>query len=92
MSAATRTSVSPETETLTGNDPHWRVTVHNDPVNLIGYVVLVFQKVLAMKRPEAVSHMMEVHTLGHSIVWTGAREPSGTARARTPGLASPRHP
>ncbi len=74
--SATKTRVSPATETDTALDPRWRVTVHNDPVNMMQYVVLVFKKVLAMNNEDAIRHMMEVHTLGRSIVWTGSLEPA----------------
>ena len=74
--SATKTVTSPETGTDTAHAPRWLVTVHNDPVNLMGYVVLVFKKVLGMNQEDAVKHMMEVHTQGRSIVWSGDREPA----------------
>ena len=52
----------------------WNVVVHNDPVNLMSYVTMVFQKVFGYSRDRATRHMLEVHHLGRSIVWTGARE------------------
>lgn len=52
----------------------WNVVVHNDPVNLMSYVVRTFQKVFGFPREKAEKHMMEVHELGRSIVWTGERE------------------
>ncbi|MBM3856679.1 MAG: ATP-dependent Clp protease adapter ClpS [Verrucomicrobia bacterium] len=52
----------------------WQVIVHNDPVNLMSYVTMVFQKVFGFKKAIAEKHMMEVHTQGRSIVWVGLRE------------------
>lgn len=52
----------------------WQVIVHNDPVNLMSYVTMVFQKVFGFKKAIAEKHMMEVHTQGRSIVWVGPRE------------------
>lgn len=52
----------------------WNVVVHNDPVNLMVYVTLVFRKVFGFSREKAESHMLEVHHRGRSIVWSGARE------------------
>jgi ATP-dependent Clp protease adaptor protein ClpS len=52
----------------------WNVIVHNDPVNLMSYVTMVFQKVFGYSRDRATRHMLEVHHLGRSIVWSGARE------------------
>jgi ATP-dependent Clp protease adaptor protein ClpS len=50
------------------------VIVHNDPITLMSYVVMVFQKLFSYPYPKAYRLMMEVHNLGRSIVWTGARE------------------
>ena len=52
----------------------WNVVVHNDPVNLMSYVTRVFQKVLGFSRELAEKHMLEVHTRGRSVVWSGERE------------------
>jgi ATP-dependent Clp protease adaptor protein ClpS len=52
----------------------WNVVVHNDPVNLMVYVTLIFRKVFGFSREKAESHMLEVHHRGRSIVWSGARE------------------
>jgi ATP-dependent Clp protease adaptor protein ClpS len=37
-------------------------------------VTRVFQKVFGYSHARAEKHMLEVHNLGRSIVWTGARE------------------
>lgn len=55
-------------------DLPWNVVVHNDPVNLMSYVTMVFQRVFGYDRDRAQRHMLEVHNDGRSIVWTGARE------------------
>ena len=55
-------------------DAPWNVVVHNDPVNLMSYVALVFRRVFGFPRDRAEKHMLEVHNLGRSIVWTGSRE------------------
>jgi ATP-dependent Clp protease adaptor protein ClpS len=52
----------------------WSVIVHNDPVNLMSYVTMVFQRVFGYDREKARKHMLEVHQLGRSIVWSGERE------------------
>ena len=52
----------------------WQVVVHNDPVNLMSYVTMVFQKVFGFGKEQATKHMLEVHTQGRSIVWVGNRE------------------
>jgi ATP-dependent Clp protease adaptor protein ClpS len=52
----------------------WNVVVHNDPVNLMSYVTMVFQKIFGYSKEKARHHMLEVHHKGRSIVWTGPRE------------------
>lgn len=63
-------------ETKTDLAPPWHVIVRNDPINLMTYVTMVFQKVFGYSRQKAEAHMMEVHKRGQSIVWTGGREPA----------------
>jgi len=58
----------------TSLDTPWNVVVHDDPVNLMGYVTWVFMKVLGYPEARARIHMLEVHEQGRSIVWTGIRE------------------
>ena len=52
----------------------WNVVVHNDPVNLMSYVTMVFQRVFGYPRERAEKHMLEVHHNGRSILWSGMRE------------------
>jgi len=52
----------------------WNVIVHNDPINLMGYVTMVFMRVFGYPRPKAEKLMMEVHNLGRSLVWSGGHE------------------
>jgi len=52
----------------------WNVVVHNDPVNLMTYVTMVFQRVFGYPRERAERHMLEVHHQGRSILWSGLRE------------------
>ena len=68
------TLVVEDTETDVALDVPWQVVVHNDPVNLMSYVARVFRKVFGFSEEKAEKHMLEVHRLGRSIVWTGARE------------------
>ena len=63
-----------ETKTEVDLAVPWNVVVHNDPVNLMSYVTMVFQKVFGYSKEKAEQHMLEVHHKGRSIVWTGARE------------------
>jgi ATP-dependent Clp protease adaptor protein ClpS len=63
-----------QTREDTSLDVPWNVVVHDDPVNLMGYVTYVFMKVFGYDEKKAAVLMMEVHKLGRSIVWTGQRE------------------
>lgn len=55
-------------------DLPWQVVVHDDPVNLMGYVTWVLMKVFGYPERKAARMMMEVHMQGRSVVWSGARE------------------
>jgi ATP-dependent Clp protease adaptor protein ClpS len=55
-------------------DRPWVVIVWNDPVNLMTYVTLVFQRLFGYSRAKAERLMLEVHRDGKSVVSTGARE------------------
>ena len=75
---AVNTAVNPvieqESETAEELDIPWQVVVHNDPINLMSYVTMVFQKVFGFSRDKAEKHMLEVHREGRSVVWSGMRE------------------
>ena len=58
----------------TSLDVPWNVVVHDDPVNLMGYVTYVLMKIFGYDENKAAILMMQVHKLGRSIVWTGQRE------------------
>ena len=67
-------TIEQEAETIDELDLPWQVVVHNDPVNLMSYVTMVFQKVFGFTRERAEKHMLEVHREGRSILWSGVRE------------------
>src|SRR6187401_3528971 len=67
-------TVEQETRSEDELDVPWQVVVHNDPVNLMSYVTMVFQRVFGYPREKAERHMLEVHHNGRSILWSGMRE------------------
>ncbi len=67
-------TITEESKTKEELDLPWQVVVHNDPVNLMSYVTMAFQKVFGYPREKAEMHMLEVHRLGRSILWSGVRE------------------
>ena len=69
-------TIEKETDEQEALDLPWHVVVHNDPVNLMSYVTMVFQRVFGYPRDKAERHMLEVHHKGRSILWSGMREPA----------------
>jgi len=67
-------TIEKETRAEEALDLPWHVVVHNDPVNLMSYVTMVFQRVFGYPRDKAERHMLEVHHKGRSILWSGMRE------------------
>jgi ATP-dependent Clp protease adaptor protein ClpS len=63
-------------------DKPWVVIVWNDPVNLMSYVVFVFQKVFGYSSEKATKLMLEVHHDGKSAVAYGPREKAEVDVAR----------
>jgi len=63
-----------QTKETTALDLPWSVIVHDDPVNLMGYVTLILMKIFGYDEKKAAVLMMQVHKLGKSVVWTGERE------------------
>jgi ATP-dependent Clp protease adaptor protein ClpS len=55
-------------------DVPWIVLVWNDPVNLMDYVVFVFQKLFGYSREKATHLMYQVHYEGKAVVASGTRE------------------
>jgi ATP-dependent Clp protease adaptor protein ClpS len=78
----------PDLDELTVTDRPWLVIVWNDPVNLMTYVVYVFQKLFGYSREKATKLMLEVHHDGKSVVSHGTREKAeiDVARLHAHGL------
>jgi len=55
-------------------DVPWIVIVWNDPINLMSYVVYVFQKLFGYPRDKATKLMLDVHQKGRAVVSSGPRE------------------
>ena len=55
-------------------DVPWVVIVWNDPINLMSYVVYVFQKLFGYSRNKATELMLDVHQKGRAAVSHGAKE------------------
>jgi len=55
-------------------DVPWVVIVWNDPINLMSYVVWVFQRLFGYSREKATRLMLDVHHKGRAVVSSGPRE------------------
>ena len=66
-------------------DRPWVVVVWDDPVNLMDYVVFVFQEVFGFARDTATELMLKVHHEGRAVVFSGTREPAELAVQRLHG-------
>jgi len=65
---------NPETVMELELEPVWQVVVHDDPINLMSYVTMVFQKIFGFSKEIAEKKMREVHEQGRSTLWSGSRE------------------
>ena len=64
INAVETPEVGKESKTKEALDRPWKVVVHNDPVNLMSYVTMTFQKVFGYPSEKAEMHMLEVHRSG----------------------------
>jgi ATP-dependent Clp protease adaptor protein ClpS len=66
----------------------WVVIVWNDPINLMSYVTLVFQKLFGYSLEKATQLMLQVHNEGKAVVSSGNCEKSehDVARLHAYGL------
>lgn len=83
--APVETVGDPDLEDVTTTDRPWLVIVWNDPVNLMSYVVYVFQKLFGYSREKATRLMMQVHHEGKAVVSDGNREKAEADVARLHG-------
>jgi ATP-dependent Clp protease adaptor protein ClpS len=74
VSAAPAEVELPKADEAVEPDRPWIVIVWNDPINLMSYVVLVFQKLFGYSRTKATELMLDVHHKGRAVVSSGTRE------------------
>jgi ATP-dependent Clp protease adaptor protein ClpS len=65
------TGLLERTDEATASDTPWQVLLHNDPVNLPGYVTGVLVKVLEVSKDKAETLMLTAHTTGKAAVSDG---------------------
>jgi ATP-dependent Clp protease adaptor protein ClpS len=78
----------PKSEEGAEHERPWIVIVWNDPINLMSYVTLVFQKLFGYSLEKATRLMLQVHEEGKAVVSSGNREKSehDVARLHAHGL------
>jgi ATP-dependent Clp protease adaptor protein ClpS len=54
--------------------PPYAVILHNDDFNTFDFVIEVIMKVFHYPLEKAVTHTLEAHETGRSIVWSGSKE------------------
>jgi ATP-dependent Clp protease adaptor protein ClpS len=64
----------PDIDQEVERDLPWLVIVWNDPINLMSYVVYVFQKLFGYSKEKATKLMLDVHHRGRAVVSSGPRE------------------
>ncbi len=69
-----RTESESASEAVPSPDTPWVTIVHNDPVNLMSYVVYVFQSYFGYPKDKARKLMLDVHHKGRAVVSSGTRE------------------
>jgi ATP-dependent Clp protease adaptor protein ClpS len=74
MTTDAPTVVDPEVDEIVETAKPWVVVVWNDPVNLMSYVVFVFQKLFGYSKEKATKLMLDVHHKGKAVVSSGNRE------------------
>ncbi len=67
-------AATPDVDERPAEDRPWVTIVWNDPVNLMSYVTLVFQKLFGFSRQKATTLMLDVHQKGRATVSSGPRE------------------
>ena len=66
--------VEPDIDDAVDTDRPWIVLVWNDPIKLMSYVTMVFQKVFGYSLEKATALMLDVHHKGRAVVSSGTRE------------------
>ena len=64
----------PRSDTRTRRVPPYNLIVANDDNHSMEFVVGVLRKILGIPMERAVELMLEAHTSGRAVIWTGPRE------------------
>jgi ATP-dependent Clp protease adaptor protein ClpS len=64
----------PQPETRTRRLPPYNLILANDDEHSMDFVVGVLRKVLGVPMERAMALMLEAHTSGRAVIWTGPKE------------------
>jgi ATP-dependent Clp protease adaptor protein ClpS len=64
----------PRTDSCAHRVPPYHLILANDDRHSMDFVVEVLRKVLGLPLERAMSFMLEAHTTGRAIIWTGPKE------------------
>jgi ATP-dependent Clp protease adaptor protein ClpS len=64
----------PREENRTRRVPPYHVVLANDDHHSMDFVVEVLKKVIGVSEQKAILLMMEAHTAGRAVIWTGPKE------------------
>jgi ATP-dependent Clp protease adaptor protein ClpS len=64
----------PKSDTRTRRIPPYNLILANDDDHSMEFVVGVLRKILGISAEQAMTLMMEAHTSGRAIIWTGPKE------------------
>ena len=64
----------PDIDESTENDLPWNVFLWNDDITPMQVVVGIIQAVFSYTKEKAEQYMLEAHTNGKTVIWSGKRE------------------
>jgi len=64
----------PRSDTRTRRVPPYHLVIGNDDHHSMEFVVDVLRKVLGVPLERAMALMLEAHTTGRAVIWTGPKE------------------
>src|SRR5262245_48601435 len=70
----TNPRTSPREQEKTRRVPPYNLILANDPYHSMEFVVDVLRKVLGVSLERATQLMLEAHTTGRAVIWTGPKE------------------
>ena len=87
----TTTTTKPRDDTRTRRIPPYNVILLNDDDHSMEFVIEVLCKVLGCAVERAYQFMMEAHSSGRAVIWTGTKEVAELKREQVTTFHETRH-